>query len=150
MFVVVGGTGLLLMAAAAVTRLPSRGAVVAAFLAGFGFAGAALFPAARVSTTMAVASGLAAGVTAATIAFVLGRALPVSVPRHRDGRPRVGCLGTVVTCIPADGAGEVTLIDGESRLTVAARADSAIATGATIVVIDVPSEATVRVAQSHF
>ena len=150
MFVVVGGAGLLLMAAAALTRLPLRGAVVAAFLAGFGFGGAALFPAARVTMAMAVASGLAVGVTAATIAFVLGRALPASVPRQGDDRPRVGSLGKVVTCIPRDGSGEVTLIDGKSRLTVTAHADSDIATGATIVVIDVPSEAAVRVAQSHF
>ena len=150
MFVVVGGAGLLLVAAAAVTRMPPRAAVVGAFFAGFGFGGAALIPATPVSTPLAVVSGVASGVAAASIALVLARAGPVSAPRDRDERPRVGALGTVVSGIPLDGPGEVTLIDGDSRLTVAAHADSVISAGATIVVIDVPSPALVRVAESHF
>lgn len=149
-FALIGVVGLLLVAAAAVRRMPLRAAVAGAFLAGFGFGAAALFPASPVSTGMAVVSGLPPGVTAATIAFVLGRNLSVS-PRSPDqARPRVGALGTVVAGISVDGPGEVTLFDGQSRLTVTAHADNPIDAGATIVVIDVTSPDQVRVAQSHF
>jgi hypothetical protein len=148
--IVVGGIGLLLVAAAAVLRASRRLAIAGAFLSGFGFGAAAVFPTASVSITVAAACGLAAGATAAIIALVLGRALPAAAPATRDQRPRVGSLGTVVSGIPVDGAGEVTLIDGQTRVTVPAQADSPIDAGAAIVVIDVPAEAAVRVAEPRF
>ncbi len=61
----------------------------------------------------------------------------------------VGALGTVVTEIPDDGVGEVTITTAETRLKVDARAENPIGTGSTVVIVD--SEPTaVTVAESGF
>ena len=61
----------------------------------------------------------------------------------------VGALGTVVTHIPDDGTGEVTVTTDGQRLKLEATADNPISTGATVVVVDAESDAVV-VAESGF
>ena len=62
----------------------------------------------------------------------------------------VGALGTVVTPIPDDGIGEITVTSSGSSLKVNAVAETSIENGATVVVIDTDSPTSVVVAQSGF
>lgn len=85
------------------------------------------------------------------VAVVLGRAL-LRVPASETAATSdlVGALGTVVSTIPGDGPGEVTISRTDQWLRVLAHADSPIATGTTVVVVDAPSPTEVVVAESGF
>ena len=92
-------------------------------------------------------------VALALIALALGLGRALLRPAARDAAATgnlVGSLATVVTTIPDDGAGEVTISHTDQLLRMNASADGAIAAGATVVVLDVASPTEVLVAQSGF
>lgn len=91
------------------------------------------------------------GVALIALALALGRALlrsPSGATAATDDL--VGSLATVVTTIPDDGAGEVTISHTDRLLRMNASADGAIAAGVTVVVLDVASPTEVLVAHSGF
>ena len=85
------------------------------------------------------------------VAVALGRAL-LRAPSadHPATGALIGSLATVVTTIPDHGQGEVTIDQLDQRLRVHASADAPIATGTTVVVLDVASPTEVLVAESGF
>ena len=60
----------------------------------------------------------------------------------------VGARATVVTRIPADGMGEITLVQSGQVMKLGARADGVVHEGATVVVVGVLSSTAVRVRAS--
>ncbi len=124
--------------------------VLGAFLTAFGFGGALLLNGME-SLAWATGGGVAAGVALGGITAWFVRVL-VNMPT--DATPRtsdlVGSLGTVVTPIPANGFGEVTVRTAGQRVKLNARADGAVATGTTVVVVDVTSPTSVVVTESGF
>lgn len=125
--------------------------VLGAFLAAFGFGGALLLRGLKLSPLAATGGGLLAGVVLGGITLTLVRAL-MNMPT--DPTPRtgdlVGKLATVVTRIPDDGLGEVALTASGQRIKLSARADAPIASGTTVVVVDVTSPTSVVVTESGF
>jgi membrane protein implicated in regulation of membrane protease activity len=125
--------------------------VLGAFLTAFGFAGALLTRAFTMSVLGASLGGLLAGVLLGGVTLALVRAL-MNMPT--DPTPRtadlVGKLATVVTRIPEDGLGEIALTAAGQRMKLSARSDSPIASGTTVVVVDVTSSTSVVVTESGF
>ena len=125
--------------------------VVGAFLAAFGAVGALLLSGLDLSAPAATGGGLAAGVALGGITMGLVRTL-MNTPT--DPTPRssdlVGTMGTVVTRIPEGGLGEISLVSSGQRLKVSARADAPIATGSSVIVVDVTSPTSVVVTESDF
>ena len=125
--------------------------VIGTFLAAFGFGAALLLQSATQSQAVAAGGGVIAGVALASMAFVVMRAF-VRMPT--DPTPRtsdlVGTIGTVITRIPADGLGEVSLSKAGNRLKIYARAEAPIAAGTSVVVVEVTSPTSVVVAEAGF
>ena len=125
--------------------------VIGAFLAALGFGGALLLGPAQLSPAWATAGGLGAGMTLGGVTLAIVRAL-MNMPT--DPTPRtsdlVGSLGTVVTRIPADGMGEISVTASGQRLKLNARSDAPVPAGTTVVVVDVTSPTSVVVAESGF
>lgn len=121
-------------------------AVLGAFVAATGFGGAAA-EAAGAPLALALPVGLGAGVVFGSFAWWLTRLI-------RDGgsdatitiSDAIGHSGKVVTDIPADGLGVVTVLVGGHPLRLNARATQAIPTGAEIHVTAVVSPTAVEVA----
>jgi membrane-bound ClpP family serine protease len=125
--------------------------VIGAFLAAFGFGGALLLRGPELSLAWATTGGLAAGVTLGGVTVALVRVL-MNMPTDPTPRTRdlVGSLGTVVTRIPEHGLGEIAVTAAGQRLKLSARADAPIASGTTVVVVDVTSPTSVVVTESGF
>jgi membrane protein implicated in regulation of membrane protease activity len=125
--------------------------VLGAFLAAFGFAGALLLRGLELSILGASAGGLLAGVLLGGVTLTLVRAL-MNMPT--DPTPKtgdlVGQLATVVTRIPDGGLGEIALTASGQRMKLSARSDAPIASGTTVVVVDVSSPTSVVVTESGF
>ena len=125
--------------------------VIGAFLAAFGAGGALLLQAAETSLPNAIAGGVGSGVVLGGATFGLVRAL-MQMPT--DATPRtsdlVGSIATVVTRIPDDGLGEITLVSAGQKIKLSARADGPIANGSSVVVVDVTSPTSVIVTESGF
>jgi len=125
---------------------------IAGFVGAFGFAAAA---AAALTGTgvLAVLVGLVVGVVVAVPAAIGTLALARLAGRMRtDATPTrtdlVGRLGVVVTPIPADGYGEVRISLGGQPVKLNARAETAIALGARVFVIEAPSDTSVVVEET--
>jgi len=121
------------------------GTAIAAFLAAVGFAGA-LAVQAGVGTTAATGVGVGAGAAAGALAGLLTRALT------RDGEgatPRSGALvgsrATVVSDIPADGYGTVSLVVAGHPTRLNARATTGLRTGQQVLISAVLSSTAVQV-----
>ena len=90
------------------------------------------------------------------VALIMTLALAARALRNTPIEPApepgelVGSLGTVVTRIPDDGFGEVTVTTDGHRLKLQAVAEAPIGTGATVVVVDTDSPTSVVVAESGF
>lgn len=125
--------------------------VLGAFLTAFGFGAALLLRGSALSLPAATGGGLVAGVALGGVTLALVRAL-MNMPT--DPTPRtgdlVGALGTVITRIPEEGLGEVAVTASGQRLKLSARADVPIASGTTVVVVDVTSPTSVVVTESGF
>jgi hypothetical protein len=156
LFLVLGGIGLVVLAAAVVLDgvtdaldvLDVGGwlsaAAVGGFLAAFGFGGAlSLGP---LGTAGAVGVGAAAGLAAGAAAGLLTRHL-TRMPT--DATPRAadlaGVEATVLTGIAGGGYGEVWIRTGGQRVKLNARSDRPVAAGARVWVAEVLSPTAVRV-----
>lgn len=121
-------------------------ATMGGFLAAFGFC-AALADSAGVATPITVALGIGAGVAIGAFAGWLTRAVrngsTDATPQTRD---IIGYDGTVVSSIPADGFGVVTVRMGGHLVRLNARAADPIETGTAITVVDALSPTAVSVA----
>jgi membrane-bound ClpP family serine protease len=70
-----------------------------------------------------------------------------ATPRSQD---LAGKLGRVVTRIPADGLGEITVFHAGHRVKLSARSQEPIALGADVVIVEVLSPTAVLVARAEF
>lgn len=117
-----------------------------AFTGTLGFVGwVAMF--AGLSVFAASAIGLAGGIAVGAGAGILTRSLVHSPSPHQiTSSDYLGTGATVVTSIPADGYGEVTMTLSGNPLKLAARSKAPIGVGERVVVTAVLNEATVMVA----
>lgn len=156
LFLLVGGLGLLLLVASLVVGEVLDGlldgvggdilstAAVAGFLAGFGFTGAVA--AQSLGTGAATAVGVAGGLGLGAAAGLMTRSLSRS---RTDPTPTsaalLGIAGTVVTDIPSQGYGEVSVVVAGHLGKLNARADEALAAGTPVTVTAVLSPTSVVV-----
>lgn len=123
------------------------GPVIAAFLTAFG-AGGAIAVGSGASTFVGVGVGLAAG---ATIGGITGVATKSLMRMPTDATPRAadlnGCTGTVVSTIPEDGYGEVSVMLGGQPVKLSARTTGphTLTVGTAVVVSSVLSPTSVTV-----
>lgn len=125
------------------------GPVLGAFFAAFGLAGALVVrPAGHL---VAVGTGLASGVALGGAALFLTRSL-MNMPTDAAVRTAdvVGTLGRVLTRIPADGYGEVTVASGGHQRKLAARSHEPVPAGTTVLIVDRLSETAVQVQRADF
>ncbi|MFN0283785.1 MAG: hypothetical protein ACKVZ6_17665 [Kineosporiaceae bacterium] len=157
-FIVIGVIGLLLLVASLVLGEVFDGlfdaiggdvlstAAVAGFLAAFGFAGA--IAARSAGGTVAVLVGVVAGVVVGGVAGVVTRGLSRS---RTDATPTSGALvglaGTVVTAVPSQGYGEVSVTVAGHLTKLNARAETALAVGTPVMVTATLSPTSVVVAR---
>jgi membrane-bound ClpP family serine protease len=124
--------------------------VIGAFLAAFGAGGVLLLRLSALSLVAATAGALGAGALLGGITLVIVRTL-MRMPT--DATPRIadlsGAQGTVVTRIPADGLGEISLVAGGQRLKLSARADRPLAAGTPVIVVEAISPTLVIVTESE-
>lgn len=125
--------------------------VIGAALAAFGAGGALLLRGLELSMLGAVAGGVAAGVVLGGVTLVMLRSL-MHMPT--DATPRtadlVGSMGRVITRIPPEGLGEITLVAGGQRVKLSARSEAPLPSGASVIVVDVLSPTSVVVTESDF
>lgn len=154
-FLVLGVVGLLLLVATlvlgdvldGVDLGPDwlSGTAVAAFLAAVGFAGA-LGVQGGLGTTASTAVGVGAGLAAGALAGVLTRSL---AREGDDATPTSGALlgstATVVSDVPADGYGTVSLVVGGHPTRLNARATTGLRTGQQVRISAVLSSTAVQV-----
>lgn len=122
--------------------------VVAAVLAGFGFtaAFASALPGVDLPVAVTAVSGAVGAVPVAYLAWLLtGRARNMPTDATPNRTDLVGLPGVVVTEIRAAGYGEVRVRIGGQQVKLNALADEPIAAGAHIVVIEAPSDTSVKV-----
>jgi membrane protein implicated in regulation of membrane protease activity len=118
---------------------------IAGFLGAFGFGAAITSSAIGASGPGGLAVSAAAGLAAAVpVTFLVARLSRAAREMPTDDTPSradlIGALGVVVTRIPAEGYGEVRVRLGGHVFKLNARADQPIGTGASILVIEVPSD----------
>lgn len=154
-FLVLGVVGLLLLVATLVLGDVLEGVdlgpdwlsgtAAAAFLAAVGFAGALALQA-GLGVTAATAVGVGAGAAAGALAAVVTRALTRDVD---DVTPRSGALlgstATVVSDVPADGYGTVSLVVAGHPTRLNARATTGLRTGQQVLISAVLSSTAVQV-----
>lgn len=121
--------------------------VLGAFLAAFGFGGALIRYSSDAGIAVAALGGLASGAVVGGIALAIVRSL-VNMPTDENVRTTdmVGVTGTVITRIPSEGIGEVTIRHAGQLLKLSARADRELTGGTPIVVTAVMSSSMVLVA----
>lgn len=120
--------------------------VIGAFLAAFGFGAALIVYTTKVGAGLSALGGLASGVVVGGVALAMTRSLmnmPTDEPVRSSGL--LGRTGTVVTRIPQDGYGEISVTYAGQYLKVSARAPEPIPAGARVVVTDVTSSSSVVV-----
>lgn len=124
------------------------GPVVGSFLASFGFGAALIMTATGVGATAGALGGLGSGIVVGGIALVMMRQL-MNMPTDSsmDAADLVGATGNVITKIPAQGFGEVTIRHLGQPQKLNARAAEPIEAGASIRVISVLSTSSVMVAR---
>ena len=125
------------------------GPAIGAFLASFGFGAALIDANSDWSTGAAAIGGLGIG---AVIGGIVGTVTRTLMHMPTDATPRaadlVGTRGTVVTRIPSDGMGEITLVQTGQLMKLAARADGTLSEGTPVVVTAVLSSTSVKVRAS--
>jgi len=125
---------------------------IAGFVGAFGFGGA-IAAAITGGGALAVLVGLVVGVTVAIPSAIGTLALARMAARMRtDATPTrtdlVGRMGVVVTPIPANGYGEVRIRLGGQPVKLNARAEKPIPLGASVFVIEAPSDTSVVVEET--
>ena len=120
--------------------------VIGAFLAAFGFGAALIIYTAKVGPGLSALGGLASGVVVGGIALAMTRSLmnmPTDGPVRSSGL--AGRTATVVTRIPEDGYGEISVTYAGQYMKVSARAPEPIPAGVRVVITDVTSASSVVV-----
>jgi membrane protein implicated in regulation of membrane protease activity len=119
-------------------------AAVAAFLAAFGFAGAIALGSTgtAVATVVGLAAGVAAGGLAVWLTRTLNRDQTDPTPRSSD---LVGARGTVVSPVPSEGYGEISVVVHGHLTKLNARSEEPIAAGTAITVVATLSATSVMV-----
>lgn len=120
--------------------------VIGAFLAAFGFGAALVLYGTSATTAIAALGGLGSGVVVGGAALALTRSL-MSMDTDDPVRSLdlVGETGTIITRIPADGLGEVSLAHRGNLLKLGARSSRAVAAGTVVTVTAVTSPSSVVV-----
>ena len=122
------------------------GPAIGAFLAAFGFGAALIESNSDWSRGAAAVGGLAIGGVIGALVGVVTRSL---MRIQTDATPRsadlVGARGTVVTRIPSNGMGEITLVQSGQLMKLGARADEILGEGTPVVVVAVLSSTSVKV-----
>lgn len=120
--------------------------VIGSFLAAFGFGAALIMYATNAGPGVGALGGLASGAVVGGIAMVMVRSLmnmPTDEPVRTSGL--VGHTGSVVTRIPVDGLGEVTIVYAGHYMKMSARATEPLPAGASVIVTAVTSASSVVV-----
>ena len=120
--------------------------VIGTFLAAFGFGAALIIYTTKAGAGLSALGGLGSGLVFGGIALAMTRSLmnmPTDEPVRSSGL--VGRTGTVVTRIPAEGYGEVTISYAGQSMKVNARSPEPLAAGTRILVTDVLSSSSVVV-----
>lgn len=122
------------------------GPVIGSFLAAFGFGAALVMYATGAGAALGALAGLGSGVVVGGIAGLLTRSL-MAMPTDATLRSSdlIGTPATVVTRIPAEGLGEVTLTHLGQYLKLSARASEPIPAGTPVTVSAVISSSSVLV-----
>lgn len=125
------------------------GLAVAGFLAAFGFVGALVVPWA--GSAVAIFAGLLAGVGVGALAGAASRQLmrPSDDATLRNAS-LIGQQGTVIQPVPLDGYGVVNVVVTGQITRLNARGDAPLEVGTPIVVTQVLSPTSVRVATRHW
>ena len=120
--------------------------VLGSFLAAFGFGAALIMYATGVGAAAGAVGGLASGVVIGGAALMLTRSL-MNMPTDAsmDTQDLVGHEGTVITAIPDDGLGEITIRFLGQQHKKYARSQAAVSAGSTVVVTAVLSTSAVMV-----
>lgn len=124
--------------------------VIGSFLAAFGFGAALIIYTADPGPGLSALGGLGSGIVVGGIALFMTKSLmnmPTDEPVRSSGLK--GRTGTVVTRIPPDGYGEISVTYAGQFMKVAARAAEPIPAGARVVVTDVTSASSVVVARDE-
>ncbi len=121
--------------------------VIGSFLSAFGFAAALILYGTGASTGVAALGGLAGGIGMGGVALLITRSL-MSMATDEPIRSHevVGLEATVVTRIPADGLGEVSLVHRGQLMKLSARSTAPVAGGASVTITAVTSPSSVVVA----
>ena len=161
-YIVIGGVGLVLVLASLVLGEVLDGVfesidldigggllsgpVIGSFLAAFGFGAALVMYATGAGAALGALAGLGSGIVVGGIAGLLTRSL-MSMPTDATMRSSdlVGVPATVVTRIPAEGLGEVTLTHLGQYLKLSARAAEPLPAGTPVTVAAVVSSSSVLV-----
>jgi hypothetical protein len=122
------------------------GPAIGAFLAAFGFGGALTLRATGGGVGTGVLGGAAAGIVVGGLAGLITRSV-MRMPTDRTFRSDdlVGVIGTVITRIPDDGLGEITLTHLGHLTKLNARAEQSLPAGRQVVVTAVLSSSAVQV-----
>lgn len=120
--------------------------VVGSFLAAFGFGAALIMFSTGASATVGALGGLVSGLAVGGVALVIMRTL-INMPTDAsmDTADLVGVTGTVVTRIPQEGLGEVTLRHLGQLHKLSARAPEPLPAGTAVEVTAVLSSSSVMV-----
>lgn len=126
------------------------GPAIGAFLASFGFGAAVIRYNTDWSAGASALGGVGVGLVIGGIVAIATRAL-MRIPTDPTIRAvdLAGASGTVVTRIPEDGFGEITLVHAGQFMKLAARADGSLREGTPVVVVSVLSSTSVVVAPAH-
>lgn len=118
---------------------------IAAFTSIFGFTSFALVGA-GLSAPLAGSLGAVAGVLGGAVAWWLSRMIRSAESSTAvSGDELVGALASVVLAIPAGGLGEVALVRHGERVSLSATADTAVARGAQVRIVQTITATSVRV-----
>lgn len=120
--------------------------VIGSFLAAFGFGAALIIYTADPGPAVSAFGGLASGIVVGGVALFMTKSLmnmPTDDPVRSSGL--LGRTGSVITRIPADGYGEISVTHAGQYMKVTARAAEPIPAGARVVVTDVTSSSSVVV-----
>jgi membrane protein implicated in regulation of membrane protease activity len=127
---------------------------IAGFVGGFGFAGAVVATLLSGNGPLAVLAATGGGLLAAVPAGWLGARLTrAAMDMPTDATPTsadlVGSIGTVISDVPAGGYGAVRVAVAGQSMRFNARADTPLASGTEVFVIEVPTPTSVLVVPLH-
>jgi hypothetical protein len=125
---------------------PGLTTALAAALSAFGFGAALALRGSSLPTSAALGLGAVGAVAVGVAAFLLSRAVIGREVAAPSGDALYGVFGALVTPVPKDGYGEVSVVVHGTRRKLSARAEQPLPAGASVYVLEVLSETSVLVA----